>query len=91
MKLNQVFCALVSSGAAVLQEDFESLVDDHETPQVVVASREAFGKQSVSYYVTLHHLEKKLLLMAHCFSVEVSHWRHTKSVSRLGLWSVGAL
>ena len=33
--------------------------------------------------------KKELLLIAHCFSVEVSHWRHTKSVSRLGLWSVG--
>ena len=29
--------------------------------------------------------------MAHCFTVEVSHVRHTKSVSRLGLWSVEAL
>ena len=29
--------------------------------------------------------------MAHCFSIEVSHWRHSKSVSRLLLLSVGAL
>ena len=35
--------------------------------------------------------KNELLLMAHCFCVEVSHWRYTKSISRLGLLSVGAL
>ena len=33
--------------------------------------------------------KKEEFLMAHSFYDEVSHWSHTKSVSRLGLWSVG--
>ena len=47
-----------------------------------------FGRQMLAL-TELSGILLELLLLAYFFSVEVSHWRHTKSVSRLGLWSVG--